>query len=187
MNQVECQAFIKDFFEQYYLKLSQEADVMLKRPNVDKEMWYDENQQEEWKKWKLVPSTITEKELNKLEKEIGTKFPVVFRIFLSTYFHYFEDGIGVNSFSKPFKAVKNAWNPMLVKVGYLPFTWDEDGYFIRCIKLDAMPDEEKCGVYQIDYEIMFNFDEDTLRKEEIDANMEYISTNFFTYLKERLV
>ena len=29
-----------------------------------------------------------------------------------------------------------------VRAGYLPFTWDEEHFFIRCIKLDAMPDAD---------------------------------------------
>lgn len=75
---------------------------------------------------------------------------------------------------------------MLVKAGYLPFAWDPEGYFIRCIKLDAMPDEEECGIYQIDHEILFDFEENTVSKEEIDANMESIARNFFEYLEKML-
>ena len=91
-----------------------------------------------------------------------------------------------NPFSNHFEAINNAWNPILVRYGYLPFTWDKDGYYIRCIKLEQMPDEEKCGIYQIDHEILFDFDEETVEKQQIDKNMQFISENLITYLDEIL-
>ena len=49
-----------------------------------------------------------------------------------------------------------------------------------------MPEEEKCGIYQIDHEVLFDFDEDTVTPEEIDRCMEFISENLLTYLDEIL-
>lgn len=80
----------------------------------------------------------------------------------------------------------HAWNPALVKHGYLPFTWDSEGYFIRCIQLAEMPEEEKCGIYQIDHEILFDFDEETVTREQIDGKMKFVSRNLLTYLDEIL-
>ena len=80
----------------------------------------------------------------------------------------------------------NAWNPILVKYGYLPFTWDREGYYIRCIDLKNMPDDEQCGIYQIDHEVLFSMDESNVQREDIDENMEYLSQNFFTYLENIL-
>ena len=84
------------------------------------------------------------------------------------------------------KAVRNAWNPLLVKHGYLPFAWDDGGFYIRCIDLTNMPNEEQCGICQIDHEVLFSLDEDTVQKEEIAQNMEYLSQNLFTYLESIL-
>ena len=68
----------------------------------------------------------------------------------------------------------------------MPFAWDKEGYFIRCICLDNMPDETKCPVYQIDHEILFDFDEydETIQKEDIAAHMQLVAENFDTYLKQ---
>lgn len=77
-------------------------------------------------------------------------------------------------------------NPLLAKFGYLPFTWDRESYHIRCFKLREMPDEEKCGIYQIDHEVLFELDEDTATQEEIDENMKLVSENLLTYLDEIL-
>ncbi len=73
-----------------------------------------------------------------------------------------------------------------MRCGYLPFAWDKESYFIRCIRLEKMPEEEKCGIYQIDHEVLFDFDEDTVTPEEIEQCMEFVSENLLTYLDEIL-
>jgi len=188
MNYTEYQQYMKIFFEQYYFKLSQdEHGIMLPLDETEKEMWSDDaDQKKEWKKWKLVSAAINEKEIEDLEKEIAVKLPFSLRAFLTVYHHYFESPIGRNSLFEHFEAIKNAWNPILVKHGYLPFTWDKEGYYIRCIRLEEMPNEERCGIYQIDHELLFDFDEQTVNKQEIDQKMEFISQNLLTYLDEIL-
>ncbi|MDE7299620.1 MAG: hypothetical protein K2N94_12480, partial [Lachnospiraceae bacterium] len=70
----------------------------------------------------------------------------------------------------------------LVRNGYLTFGWDEDVYFIRCMDLQNMPDEERCPIVQIDHEIMFDFDEDTTERAELEEEMQPVAENFFAYL-----
>lgn len=188
MTYTEYREYMKNFFEQYYHKLSQD-EISLKLPfgNRQKEMWSDDaDPEKEWKKWKMIPADIKEEEIEELEKKIGAKLPLSLKAFLTVYHHFFENPIGRNSLYKPFEGLLNAWNPLLVKCGYLPFTWDRECYFIRCIRLAEMPDEEKCGIYQIDHEILLDFDEETVTREEIDANMKFVSQNLLTYLDEIL-
>ena len=148
MTYAECADYMKNFFEQYYDKLSRdEIGVMLPLEESDREMWSeDADPNEEWKKWKLVPAAIDEQQLTELEDGIGVKLPLSLRAFLTVYHHLFEDPIGRNPVSEPFEGLWNAWNPLLVKHGYLPFVWNEGGYYIRCINLEKMPDEEQCGI-----------------------------------------
>lgn len=186
MDKEQCRTWMKAYFERYYDQLSGRDRMFVTLPDVPPEMWAEEaGEDEEWRMWKLTPSTVTEQGLDQLETQVGITFPAIFRAFLSSYFHYFEAGIGRNSISVPFESVKNAWNPLLVKAGYLPFAWDEEYQFIRCIKLDAMPDEEACGVYQIDHEHLFDFEEHTVTKEEIDGQTELIAESFVTYLEQQ--
>lgn len=178
------QAQIKQFFEQYYAKLIQnDANIL---PNVPPAMQANSNETEEWKHWKIIPSTVTEEDFVKLEEEMEIKLPNTLRLFLSTYHHYFENPIGRNPIDKPFQSLHYAYNPILIHANYLPFAWDKEGYFIRCICLDNMPDETKCSVYQIDHEILFDFDEydETIQKEDIAAHMQLVAENFDTYLKQ---
>lgn len=183
----EYQDFIKTIFEALYEKLCNQDESFVKMPHVPEEMWADDvATNEEWKKWKLTSSTVTDKDIDELEKELGVSFPVVFRAFLSTYFHYFDDEIGRSSPDDAFKSVRQAWNPILVKFGYLPFGWDSNGAYLRCIDLENMPDEEMCAIYEIDHEILFNFDEETVTEDDIDENMLYVAENFMEFLKDLL-
>lgn len=188
MTYNEYRLYMKHFFEQYYHKLSQD-EIILALPLSEeaREMWSDDaDPGKEWKKWKMIPAAITEDEIHKLEKEVGTKLPLSLKAFLTVYHHYFEYPIGRNSLSRHFEGLLNAWNPTLVRFGYLPFTWDRDGYFIRCIQLKEMPEEEKCGIYQIDHEILFDIDVNTVTQKEIDENMQFVSGNLLTYLDDIL-
>lgn len=188
MTYTEYRQYMKNFFEQYYHKLSQsESALMMPFGNRNKEMWSDDAEPEkEWKKWKMIPADIREEEIEALERKIGAKLPLSLKAFLTVYHHFFEMPIGRNSLYKPFEGILHAWNPLLVKYGYLPFTWDSECYFIRCVRLAEMPEEEKCGIYQIDHEILFDFDEKTVTREQIDEKMTFVSQNLLTYLDEIL-
>lgn len=188
MTYVEYQEYMRNFFEQYYQKLSQK-EIFVRAPlgEAEKELWSDDaDPNEEWKKWKLVPAKISDEEIEGLEKEIGTRLPLSLKAFLTVAHHCFDYPIGPNSVAKHFKGLRDAWNPVLVRCGYLPFAWDKEGYFIRCVRLDKMPEEEKCGICQIDHEVLFGFDEDTVTSEVIDQCMEPVSENLLTYLDELL-
>lgn len=188
MTLAEYKEYMKIFFEKYYEKLSQD-DINIKRPlNKDnREMWAeDADPGEEWKKWKLVLANIDESEIAEFEQEIGVKFPLSMKAFLTTYYHLFDDPIGANPFAKHFKGMRNAWNPILIRCGYLPFAWNKEHYCIRCVQLANMPAEEACGIYQIDHEALFEFDEETVTQEEIEEKMEFLSENLLTYLDEML-
>ena len=86
---------------------------------------------------------------------------------------------------------------------YLPFAWDKEGYFIRCIDLKNMPDEEKCEVVEIDHEVLFDLEEcedmqeeqgglfdyavDMKRSGELEEKMNPVAKNFFVYLQQMLL
>ena len=181
MTDTQTRQFMQDFFERYYQKLEQLGNgIAVMRPlgESDKIMWReDSDPKDEWKAWKLIPSTVTGQDIEALEKAIGINLPKCLNAFLTVYHHYFENPVGENPVSAPFKAVRNAWNPLLV---------DDGGFYIRCIDLTNMPNEEQCGIYQIDHEVLFSIDENTVQKEEIAQNMEYLSQNLFTYLESIL-
>lgn len=179
-------AEMQHFFEQYYAKAAKNDDNIL--PNVSAAMQANPKETEEWKHWKLIPATLTKEDFTELEQYLAIKIPDILRLFLSTYHHYFEAPIGRNPIEKPFSAIYNAYNPMLIQTNYLPFTWDEEHYCIRCICLDNLPDETKCPIYEIDHEILFDFDEDDedIQKADITKHMHFVAENFESYLQKCL-
>ena len=191
MDAQEIRSVIKKFFETLYEKMKDMDEVLVKIPVVEgnEPMWEEGcvPDEEEWVTWRLLPAQVSDEEIAQLEEDIGVKLPQLLKIFLTTYFHYFDCGIGRNPVEEKFEGILNAWNPLLVKNGYLPFAWDEKGYFIRCIDLENMPDEEKCRVVQIDHEVMFDFDEDATGREELAGWMQPVAENFFVYLEELLL
>lgn len=72
MTYMEYRQYMKNFFKQYYHKLSQdEINIMLPLREEAKEMWSDDaDPEKEWKKWKMIPATVKEEEINELEKKI---------------------------------------------------------------------------------------------------------------------
>lgn len=186
MNVQETRLYIKNFYESLYEKAKNIAEVLVKVPAEEgsEPMWAEGAVLDEdgWVTWRLLPAQVSEERIQKLEEQIGAKLPQVLKIFITTYFHYFEGGIGRNPVEDKFVGLLNAWNPMLVRNGYLPFAWDKEGYFIRCMDLGNMPDEEKCQIVQIDHEVMFEFDEETTGRDALAAEMEPVAENFFAYL-----
>lgn len=150
MNIEETKIFIKNFFDTLYEKTKNQTELLIKIPVIkgNEPMWEEGAvpDAENWVTWRLLPAQVSDEEIAKLEEKIGAKLPQVLRIFLTSYFHYFDGGIGRNPIEDKFKGILNAWNPLLVRNGYLPFAWDEEGYFIRCMDLGNMPDEEKCEI-----------------------------------------
>ena len=62
-----------------------------------------------------------------------------------------------------------------------------EGYFIRCIDLTNMPEEENCPVCQIDHEVLFDFDEEAVTREEIAEAMVLVADNLKAYLVKALL
>ncbi len=186
MNVQETRLYIKNFYESLYEKAKNISEVLVKVPAEEgsEPMWAEGAVLDEdgWVTWRLLPAQVSEERIQKLEEQIGAKLPQVLKIFITTYFHYFEGGIGRNPVEDKFVGLLNAWNPMLVRNGYLPFAWDKEGCFIRCMDLGNMPDEEKCQIVQIDHEVMFEFDEETTGRDALAAEMEPVAENFFAYL-----
>ncbi len=73
------------------------------------------------------------------------------------------------------------YNPLLCRLGYLPFSWDTEYGKIRCIDLQESPDEEKCGIYEIDHEILFEMDEENTERNELKESLIFLYPNFKTY------
>ena len=87
MTDMQVRQFMRDFFERYYQKLEQIGNgIAVMRPldEADKAMWRDDtNPNEEWKAWRLIPSTVTDQNIETLEKSIGINLPKCLNAFLT--------------------------------------------------------------------------------------------------------
>ncbi|MFA4135777.1 MULTISPECIES: SMI1/KNR4 family protein [unclassified Brevibacillus] len=176
--------YIKNAFEAYYARYNQvteEGFCRWMRPDVPDVMKVADID-EEWSRWKLVPSTVSQEDVAALEEEFGLNFPEWYKAFISTYYHYF-DVIPEQGIDEPFDRIKDMYNPLLCKLGYLPFSWDTEYGKIRCIDLQESPDEEKCGIYEIDHEILFEMDEENTERNELKESLIFLYPNFKTYFE----
>lgn len=162
--------FMRNFFERMYEKEAASFEGALKLPleEKDKAMWLDPDSKDEWKQWKLIESTVSENDVLSMFSEIGCTPPECLIAYFTVYHHYFDDPVGRHPVSKPFAGLKNAWNPALVKAGFLPFAWDEEHSLILFIDLENMPDQYSCPVCQIDHEILFDITDELYEEDDDD-------------------
>ncbi len=95
----------------------------------------NQDDQEEWRSWKAIPSQVTEAEIKALEQTIGYALPPSFQRFLK-YKHFYELHLGECSFaSHPLHTWRDALKRMifegypkeyLIDKGLIPFAdWSD--------------------------------------------------------------
>ena len=187
MTKEENTNFMKQFFEKYYEQQKAVSETSVAGVKIPEEMVaYDLEGSKGWQVWKLIPSTVKDEDFKEIENNWDIKFPDCIKAFFGTYHHRFDDLLGRNDIRKPFETLEFAYNPHLTANGYLPFGWDRDNYFIRCIDLSNAPDDERCPVVQIDHEILFDlgdeYEDEIIPKEMIKQNIGPVADNFYDYL-----
>lgn len=185
MTVEEARNFMKGYFERLYDKLKNISPDVVSMCDLPEDMMAEgSDPDEEYNVWKLIPSTVTDADIAKKEEECGLKFPNVLKAFLSTYHHAFEAPIGRNMSDAPFFGLDNAFNPQLAAKGYLPFTWDGDGYYIRCIDLNANEDKDNCPIVEFDHEALFDTldNNSEISKEQLAELASPVADNLCDYL-----
>ena len=185
----ENRAFMKNFFESYYEKRKSEDIILVEGVGIPTEMLENgADPNKEWNVWNLYPSVVTESDFAMYEEKFNVKLPECIKAFFSVYHHRFDDALGRNDIRNPLYDLERSYNHHLANNGYLPFGWDEDCFFIRCIDLTNMPDEEKCSIVEIDHEPFFDLMYDSeekgmpVPKEELIKLFRPVADNFYEYL-----
>ncbi|MCL1701848.1 SMI1/KNR4 family protein [Lysinibacillus sp. Bpr_S20] len=176
---MDIRAYIKNGFEVYYERYNQVSEEGFCRwmcPDVPEEMKVVDIDGE-WSVWRMIPSTVTEEDIQALEKEFGLHFPEWYKAFISTYHHYFGV-IPDQSIEDPLNNVRDMFNPTLCSLGYLPFSWDTEYGKIICIDLNNNADEDNCAIYEIEHEILFDDGAD------IQSSLDYLYPNFKAYFDD---
>lgn len=179
---MDIRDYIKQGFETYYAKYSQvteEGFCRWMRPDVPAEMKVVDTD-EEWSTWKLVPSIVSEDHIGGMEEEYGLTFPEWYKAFISTYHHYF-DVIPEQAVDEPLDNVRHMYNPLLCRLGYLPFTWDEEYGKIWCIDLREDAGEGYGAIYEIEHEILFDLDEERTDQAKLKESLVFLYPDFKAY------
>jgi hypothetical protein len=82
----------------------------------------------DWLPWKPIPSTVLDSDLDEMEKEIGLRFPPLYRNFLQ-YLHFYDlascvqwEPHVVNQWKKQLRQVYKGWYPeRILGKGLIPF------------------------------------------------------------------
>lgn len=137
--------------------------------------------------WKMIPSDVTEEDISELEKEIGIRLPDALRAYYTSYCHLWEGNSNIpeNSPEHKMSGLREDYDELLVNFGYIPLTWDEQGAWLFCMKVDE--NDQDCGIYWIDHEELFAFKPETVTAQEIEKAMDFQAENFCEYLYNETV
>lgn len=191
-------SFVRFCMERYYQETLEESEQSLylpaKAPTDDPldggvpARMQAGPEQDGWVRWQLLPSEVTEEDLNQLERELGVSFPPLFRGFLSTYYHFFGAITGGRvpdqSSDCPLSDLREVWHPDLTRNQYLPFESSELLGAYLCLDVSHLPQEEKCPVVSFPLDEVYGLDENAITRAQLEAIAQPVSPNFKTYLAE---
>jgi hypothetical protein len=121
---------------------------------------------QEWKTWVPIPSSVKDDEILELEKELGFKLPPSYISFLQ-HKHFIDLTIGEVSF---FRHPSSGWQKSildgvfhgypreyLIDKGYMPFA-DFSDWGLMCFDLNRRNEDEECPIVLWDHEVVDSFE-----------------------------
>lgn len=140
---------IGQLIDEYYAQVDpiDRCGVASTRPTdhgVPREMWAGPVDLDGWVDWKLLPSTLADADVAKLESEFGVSFPPSFQAYLQARFHCFDQVQSARHDESilwpetpardPLRAVREllkGWR-VLISADLIPFAQWGDGYGPMC-------------------------------------------------------
>jgi len=133
---------------------------------VPPDMFDSEVDEEGWVEWKMLPSTLTNDDIAKLEAEFCIQFPPLFRAYLLAGFQLFDQihsvkyeqlifntDVPSNDPLGPIRALMEAWKQLL-SANYIPFAQWGDGWGPMCFDTENRDDNGDCPVVWMDHELL---------------------------------
>jgi hypothetical protein len=190
----EEKELIKKYFEKLIAKHPEKFEIEEMyddegHPIVPEDM-KDSNDQN---KWVLLESSVSEEDILKLEGKYDVKLPSIYKAFISTYFHLFEELEGVlddfhceddreiyvdilpQPSNKPLQIIENVFEGLeeLIAFGYIPIG-DFNGWGPICF--DVINNYK---IVWLDHEEYYNCE----TREELEELGETIFNNFIEFLE----
>lgn len=133
---------------------------------VPPEMFDGDVDDEGWVAWRMLPSTLTNADVSKLESEFAIQLPPLFRAYLLAGFQLFDQvhssrhdqlifNTDVPSHDPlgPIRQLINAWKPLL-SAGYIPFAEWGDSWGPMCFDIEKRNPDGDCPVVWMDHELL---------------------------------
>ncbi|MCB1053070.1 MAG: SMI1/KNR4 family protein [Acidobacteria bacterium] len=109
------------------------------------EMWNSQPDTDGWVEWKMLPSTVSERDLEQLEAEFEVKLPAILASYFRARFHLFDQvaigdlvlilpSVPSDSPFRPIRANFLAWRQLMAAC-FLPFGSFQDGWGPLCFDL----------------------------------------------------
>ena len=133
---------------------------------VPPEMQVGEVNAEGWVEWRILPSNLSEADVAEMEVEFGVRFPPLFRAYLLSRFHLF-DQVKSRRYDQqilmtdtpygkpltPLRELMSAWQP-LIGAGFVPFAEWGDGWGPMCFDSGQRAADCECPVVWMDHEVL---------------------------------
>jgi len=148
--------------------VSKSPDYSVEASGVPRDMEAGPISVEGWVAWRMLPSTVTEDEVELIERRTS-RLPPLFQAYLVSRFHLF-DQIQVGSDSYLFPALPSdaplrelqwrlaAWESLL-NAGFVPFAEYHNGWGPVCFDRERRRDDGDCPVVWFDHEALHGLPE----------------------------
>jgi hypothetical protein len=131
-----------------------------------------------WVEWQPLPSTLHDADVDALESDLGVQFPPLFRAYLLSRFHLF-DQVKSRRYDqqifmthtpsrqplKPLRDLMVAWRP-LIDAGFIPIAEWGDGWGPMCFDTAQRDANGECPVVWMDHELLIPLGEEACRHRE---------------------
>lgn len=145
---------------------------------VPPEMFDGDVNDEGWVAWRLLPSTLSDSDVTRLETEYAVEFPPLFRAYLLAWFQLFDQihstrhdqlifntDVPSNDPLGPISGLIDAWQPLL-SAQFVPFAEWGDGWGPMCFDTVNRLDDGDCPIVWMDHDLLIPLGLDKLRDRE---------------------
>jgi len=177
MANAEETAFVGRLLEAYAVNYPR-MSVASKSPKdrgVPLEMYVGEVDADGWVEWRILPSTLEDSDVARVENEFNVQFPPLFRAYLLARFQLFDQvrsqrynqqilttSTPVGRPLKPLRELMSAWRP-LIDAGFIPFSEWGDGWGPMCFDSAQRAADLDCPIVWMDHERLIPFEKCRLR------------------------
>jgi hypothetical protein len=162
--------FINNCLETYYENNMSDPYALRRPSGFPEDMMDGYVDEDDWVRWKLLPSNRKEEDVVEIERKYSIAFPPLFRAYLVARFHLFDevynDRVNIEmpdlpSYDPYWKLITwlDGWKE-LISFGYIPFAIYEGGYGPVCFDTDHRMTDGDCPIVYFDHDILISISDE---------------------------